>query len=447
MTTFSRTALLWISAVSGALWLATGAQAEDISREDAVRFLIQASFGPTEASIRQVQRLGYEGWIEKQWSIPGQSALDRMAEEEKANRKPRKLKFHDYFWEQALYAPDQLRMRTTFALSQIVVIAVNEIDYEPVTFALYVDMLRRASDGNYCDLIREVTYSPAMADYLTYFKNEPADPVTGRAPDENYAREIMQLFTIGLEELHMDGTPKGKETYTSADVEGLASVFTGLASPGKRFKRSRIREANADKPLVGFPNFHEQGPKTFLGTTIPGGLTPEQSVDQALDHLLAHDNIPPFIAKQLIQKFVTSNPSPDYVRRVARAFKRGTYTMPSGKDVGSGQRCDVKAAMAAVLLDREARNARFANDPTFGKVREPVMRLTHVIRALSDDQYKAPTTGIIQNHGRLRQNSAVHNQWAFSPPSVFGFFRPGYVAAGTRTAEAEMVAPEMQVMT
>ncbi|MEM1381782.1 MAG: DUF1800 domain-containing protein [Pseudomonadota bacterium] len=418
------------------------------TRQEAARFLVQASFGPTEREIAAVQALGYEGWILEQFATPGQSARARIDAHRASEARTRRYTFRDYFWEQALYAPDQLRTRMTFALSQIVVISADGTQmFEAETFANYVDMLRTASFGSYGTLIHDVTFSPLMADYLTYFKNMKADPRTGRAPDENYAREVMQLFTIGLEELNLDGTSKGVETYTSEDVEGLAAVFTGFASPFKLFGRSRLNDNNADAPLKGYPAFHEPGPKTFLGTTIPGNLPPEESVRRALDHLLKHPNVAPFISKQLIQKFITSNPSPAYVERIARVFNNGQYTLPSGTPVGSGDRGDLKPVIAAILLDPEARDGARADDPDFGKVREPVLRLAHTLRVLSDPDAEASTTGALPNVKTLRKPDAMHNQLVFSPPSVFGFYRPGYVAAGTEAARQGMVAPEMQLMT
>ncbi|MEM1409692.1 MAG: DUF1800 family protein, partial [Pseudomonadota bacterium] len=211
------------------------ASAQKIDRAEAMRFLQQASFGPTEASIQDVMRLGYGGWLEHQFSLQGSSARQRFETHTSATGSFHRKYVPAYFWEQAIYAPDQLRARTTFALSQIVVAAVsNPFHYK--AYGNYIDMLQRQSFGNYCDLIREVSFSPAMAHYLTFFQNQRADPETGRAPDENYARELLQLFTIGVEELRLDGRPKGRETYTSADVEGLASVFTGFALPARRFK-------------------------------------------------------------------------------------------------------------------------------------------------------------------------------------------------------------------
>ena len=427
---------------------ASAARAEDVSRHEAARFLIQASFGATQPSIASVQRLGYGGWIEAQFDAHGPTARERFGE--RLYRRPRIAgrHFRDFFWERALYGEDQLRMRVMFALSQIVVIASDDVDsYQPVAFANYLDMLHRASFGNYCDLVREVTMSPMMAHYLTYYGNMKADPETGRAPDENYAREVMQLFTIGLEELNLDGSPRGQETYTARDVEGLAAVFTGLASPASEFAKARLRFATADAPLTGYPAFHEPGPKRFLGTTIPGGLSAEESVSRALDHLLAHPNVAPFIARQLIQKLVVSNPSASYIERVATVFNEGRFTMPSGKVVGAGRRCDMKATVSAILLDPEARDRAYRADPTYGKIREPVLRIASIIRALSDPAATAPEDAAPRDTEVLRMRHASHNQLVFSPPSVFGFYRPGYVAAGTEAARAGLVAPEMQVFT
>ncbi|MEM9839039.1 MAG: DUF1800 family protein [Pseudomonadota bacterium] len=438
-----------LAALAAALLSLTTAHSAEAqpTREEAIRFLLQASFGPTEPEIQAVQRLGYGGWIEQQFALPGQKASSRLAAHEVAGANVRNIHYRDYFWDQAIYGRDQLRMRTLFALSQIVVVSVDEVKFIAPAYTNYVDLLHEESFGNYGDLIRRVTMLPVMADYLTYFRNRKANPVTGQQPDENYAREVMQLFTIGLEELALDGTSLGDETYTSADVEGLARVFTGFAMDGRSFRDGRLRKHNGGELLKGYPGVHEPGPKTFLGTTIPGGLAPEESVSRALDHLLAHRNVAPFISKLLIQKFVTSNPSPDYVRRVATVFNEGRYTMPSGTEVGDGKRGAMEPVLAAILLDREARDERVAQDPKYGKVREPVLRIAQVIRTIVDPNALPSVDGKLPHYRHLSRDNDVHNQTVFSPPSVFGFYRPGYVAAGTQTAEKGLVAPEMQVLT
>lgn len=438
-----------IAAILAALGCITGLSAAEPqpTREEAVRFLLQASFGPTEREIEAVQQLGYGGWIENQFSMEGQTVGARLAAHEAAGGKTKRFTYRDYFWEQAIYAPDQLRMRTTFALSQIVVVSVEDVKFIPEAYTNYVELLRGESLGHYGDLVRGVTYLPVMAEYLTYMRNMKADPVSGRQPDENYAREVMQLFTIGLEELAIDGTPSGDETYTSEDVEGLAEVFTGFSMGGRKFRSSRLNKRNGAQTIKGFSEFHEPGPKTFLGTTIPAGLSPEESVDQALDHLLAHPNVAPFMARLLIQKFVTSNPSPDYIRRVAEAYNAGAYTMPSGNRVGDGKRGAMKPVVAAILLDEEAREPQYAEDPLYGKVREPVLRIAQVVRALADPDARWDTDGQLPDFRVLRLDREVHNQLVFAPPSVFGFYRPGYVAAGTQASEKGLVAPEMQILT
>ncbi len=363
------------------------------------------------------------------------------------------------FWTNAISGSDQVRQRMAFALSQIMVVSntggevLTDI---PQAMGYYQDILTTHALGNYRDLLEAVTYSPAMAYYLTYLANRKGDPTTGRVPDENYAREIMQLFTIGLVELNMDGTPvldgNGDpiETYTNADITGLAKVFTGLATQCADFDDGSLCEEEDDyvpeqafaQRMQAFTQFHSNLEKSFLGNTIPAGTGPETSVNMALDILFNHPNVPPFISRQLIQRFVTSNPSPAYVERVATAFAAGSYTLPDGSVVGDARRGDLQATLAAILFDDDARSQLYETDDTFGKIREPVIRFTNWARAYN-------VNSVTPQHQVLLWNTSspsLLGQQPYGAPSVFNFYRPGYVAPGTLTAAAGLTVPELQIV-
>ncbi|MEL6186573.1 MAG: DUF1800 family protein, partial [Myxococcota bacterium] len=315
----------------------------------------------------------------------------------------------------------------------------------PDALSHYQDLLITGAFGNFHDLLTEVSYSPAMAYYLTYLGSEKADPATGRRPDENYARELMQLFTLGVEEIGLDGSSQPREgrteTYDNRDVTGLAKVFTGLG----------LVNPVPDEPWGAYPDSfrarlvfdaskHSSAAKSFLGTTIPAHTPGPESLRMALDAIFAHPNVAPFISRQLIQRFVTSAPSPAYVSRVAQAFERGQYDLPDGVGVGTGRRGDLAATLAATLFDTEARAS--APAPSFGKVREPILRLTAWVRAF--DVSGITPLYILPLYDTSRPQRL--NQHPYRAPSVFNFFRPGYVASGTLSGQAGRTAPELQIV-
>ena len=413
---------------------------------DGSRFLMQASFGPTARDINRVRRVGYARWIEEQSRKPIRAWAPRI----QGLNDPKRYVISDLFWESAIEGGDPLRARVAYALANIVTVSANgDLFWDhPEMFGQYYDILQRGALGNYGDMIKEVSLSPAMGVYLSHLGNRKADPERGTAPDENYAREVMQLFTIGLDELHPDGSSKGRETYTTEDVQGLAAVFTGLAYESQWFGwPSPGYEASFAKPMVGFPEHHEPGEKRFLRTTIPGGTNAEASVEAALDHLLAHPNLAPFVAEQMIQHLVTSNPSGGYITRVVKAFNAGRFTA-DGVTFGDGRRGDMTATVAAILLDREARDRRVARRAEYGRVRDPILRFAHLTRAFRDDG-GATFSGQPPDVGAMRwaQDPKVLGQRALHPPSVFGWYRPGYVSPGGWTAADGKVAPEMQLST
>lgn len=335
-----------------------------------------------------------------------------------------------------------MRQRVAFALSQIFVVSLQDsgVAQYPRGVASFYDMLAADAFGNYRTLLEDVSLHPMMGMYLTSLHN--AKENANRTPDENYAREVMQLMSIGLNKLNPDGTlvlvaGKPVETYTTGDITGMAKVFTGWSWAGPDKTTTRFNggtpDANRDwTPMQAYPQFHSSSQKDFLGVTIPAqsSADPQASLKVALDTLFNHPNVGPFIGRQLIQRLVTSNPSPQYIGRVAAAFANN----------GAGVRGDMKAVIKAVLLDPEARNDNVQATPRSGKLREPVIRLAHWMRS-----FNATSTSrqfLIHNTDDALSGLA---QTPMRSPSVFNFYRPGYVPANTTLAAAGLVAPEMQI--
>ena len=420
------------------------------SPAEASRFLAQASYGSSPKDIKALTGRTANEWIEAQFSRPPTSLLNTMRYWQQRSGKAITLTDAHNAWWYSTVQQDQLRQRVAFALSQIFVVSTNgDVSHFPKGIASYYDMLARNAFGNFRQLLEDVTLHPMMGVYLTHIGNhkERFDS-TGKltqAPDENYAREVMQLFTIGLEQLNLDGTPKkdaqGRPipTYSNNDVIGLARVFTGWSWNGGRlthecFFRAGYCAENTNeretRPMVAYDQYHSTLEKRFLGTTIAEGQSRTTAdLKVALDTLFNHPNVGPFIGRQLIQRLVTSNPSPAYVRRVASAFNNN----------GQGVRGDMKAVIRAVLLDEEARGDNARKQPSFGRIREPVLRFTHLMRALEASS-RTGYWGI----GRTDVPGNL-NQTAMRAPSVFNFYRPGYSPAGTPVARAGLVAPEMQI--
>ncbi len=430
------------------------------SPEKTARFLAQSTFGPTEQNVTQLTGTEASDWFVAELNKPATLHLpfiQTIIAQDEAAAPIGERGFFSYsapgmaFWRNAIAADDQLRQRMAFALSEILVIstAVDELLIFPESVGYYQDVLTRNAFGNYRDLLEDVTYSPAMGYFLTYLQNQKGDPATGRVPDENYAREIMQLFSIGLVELTPEGEPvtsggEPVETYTNDDITGLARVFTGLSlnTPTFFFRFEVISQAALTAPMTMFPAFHSDLEKSFLGTTIPAGAGGTESIDMALDAIFDHPNVGPFIGRQLIQRFVTSDPSPAYVGRVAAAFDAGTYALPDGTDVGEGLRGDLAATLAAVLFDDEARSDAATAADTFGKVREPVLRFVNWARAF-DAQPVTPEHTIVLWDTSSPSALAQH---PYRAPSVFNFYRPGYVAPGTQSGAAGLTVPELQIV-
>lgn len=439
------------------------AKAEDpfATRESTSRFLGQATFGPSMQDIDRLTGTDVSSWLRAEFNkTPSdklQFVIDFVARG--PSRDPGGG-INDYgrnstshaFWVHAIDSNDQLRQRVAFALSQIFVVSnrpFNQLWDWPHLTGYHQQVLTDTAFTNYRDILDGVTHTPAMGMYLTFIQNQKADPSTGRMPDENYAREIMQLFTIGLVELNIDGTEKvgadGQpiETYDNEDVTELAKVFTGLSWDSDIFYESigTTTERMQYSPMKPFASRASTAEKSFLGTTIPAGTGPAESIDAALDTLFEHPNVGPFVGRQLIQRLVTSDPSPNYIRRVATAFNSGQFTLLDGSTIGDGRRGDMKATIAAVLLDPEARSVAFAEYEQFGKVREPAIRFVNWARAFDVGAITPWETQALYNTSAADSLS----QSPYMAPSVFNFYRPGYIAPGTSSGDAGMTAPELQI--
>ncbi len=451
----------------------------------AVRFLNQATFGATPADIASVATLWRDGWIRAQMALPvTQTNWDRVrtlqtawfnAQPNPTSAAPLGLPYElldAALWQSFVSSPDQLRKRVAYALSQIMVVSMEGLSgngYQNALLAAgYLDVLEKNAFGNFRNLLKDVALNPAMGMYLSHRGNLKAqydtDGVTVlRQPDENFAREVMQLFSIGLVQLNIDGSHKkaadgsDAETYTTADVMGLARVFTGWdwefdsrdgsgalsGKPGGKSIDGKPRGVNSvfcqcyRNPMVMVEANHAPEAKSFLGTNIPAGTKGAASLDIAIDTLFNHPNVGPFIGRQLIQRLVTSNPSPGYVARVARKFN----------DNGKGVRGDMKAVIDQILRDPEARSPRNITAPAanWGKVREPVLRMTAAARLLGLNR-----AGLAWTETKKMNMSDPATQLAQSPlraASVFNFYRPGYVPPGSKAAQMGLVAPELQITT
>ncbi|QXX05880.1 DUF1800 domain-containing protein [Vibrio neptunius] len=421
-----------------------------MSYNDAVRFLNQTTFGAQPSDISLLSKVGPVAWIESQLNLPPSYLMPRV--KQYINAQPQSqfvfASTSFAFWKNAIESHDQLRQRMAFALSQIFVVSNgvgDELTEHPEAVASFEDLLIKHAFGNFRTLLEEVTYSPAMGYYLTYLGNVKADPERGNQPDENYARELLQLFTIGVEQLNPDGSPildtNGQpiETYSNSDVRGLARVFTGL-NVDESNTNDKPGEAFSVPMTVADEELHSSKEKRFLGTVIPKNTPSKRSITLALDAIFAHPNVGPFISKQLIQRLVTSNPSPAYIARVSSAFDSGSYELAPGKVIGQGIRGDLSATLMAVLF--EAKNHSSVGGRPHSKVREPILRFTHWARAFNVTNIDA------EYLFKLWDTSSASSlaQHPYRSPSVFNFYRPGYKAPGTISAQQNLVAPEMQIV-
>ncbi|MEM6819087.1 MAG: DUF1800 family protein [Pseudomonadota bacterium] len=430
------------------------------TRASTARFLTQATFGPRPADLDALTGRSASAWFEAELAKPTTLIIPEFARYEAMADLTSADPLNEFtgeattmaFWTHAVAADDQLRQRVAFALSQILVVSNaggETLSDVPHAVAWYQDILRRNAFGNYRTLLEEVTYSPAMGFYLTYIDSKKADPLTGRMPDENYAREILQLFSIGLIELQADGSARldvnGQpiETYNNVDVTGLARVFTGLELDfTERPGGPDIIFPEWQRPMRIEATNHSDTVKQFLGTTIPASTDARTSITQALNVIFAHPNVGPFIGRQLIQRLTTSSPSPGYILRVASAFDSGTYLLPDGSAVGTSQRGDLAATIAAVLFDTEARQSPTSASDAFGKVREPILRFTAWARAFNVGTVTPEFTTELWN----TQDTLALSQHPYRAPSVFNFYRPGYIAPGSESGQRGLTAPELQIV-
>jgi uncharacterized protein (DUF1800 family) len=415
-----------------------------VTASDGPRFLTQATFGVTAADLASLTSLGYTQWIANQMALPATS--HRQATDADAAYFPNTGSQYPVtsnnrqaaWWKIVTTAPDQLRQRVAFALSEILVVSdvASSISNYPDGLANYYDMLARDAFGNFRTLLQDVTLSPVMGNYLTYLRNAKANPATGTAADENYAREVMQLFTIGLNLLQPDGTLKLDTTglpiptYNQATIVQTANVFTGWsyyqATANPSFYGGAV---NFDQPMMLYPAYHDVTAKTIVGgVVLPANQDGATDLKMELDTLFNHQNTGPFLAQQLIQRLVTSNPSPGYVYRVAQVFAND----------GTGVRGNLAAVVQAILLDYEARASSIQGNVGYGKLKEPLIQQTNLYRSLN-----ATAT-----NGRFAIFNAqtTLTQAALRSPTVFNFFSPDYVPSGG-LASAGLVGPEFQNLT
>lgn len=408
--------------------VATGAL---VSPQMAARFLEQTTFGPTIPSIADVQATGMQGFVTNQFNLPVSPYADPDVGETGLSALQKR------FFVQILYAPDQLRQRVAFALGQIFVIAGDKIN-TPQAFTPYLRLLEADSFTNYRQIMEDVTLSPAMGHYLDMVNNDKPDPALGNHANENYARELMQIFTIGTSLLNEDGSlqldASGNPipTYTQDTVEAFARAYTGWTYPTQPGATpQKHNPAYWNGPMVADDANHDTAAKQLLqyagaagGGLEPAGQSAALDLEGALDNIFNHPNVPPFVSRRLIQHLVTSNPSPAYVQRVADVFK----------DNGMGVRGDMKAIITAILLDPEARRG---DDPTMagpndGHLQEPILFMAGLLRA-----FDATSDG-----SNLAGQGSAMSQNALFPASVFNFFSPNYVITGSH-----LLGPEFQILT
>ncbi len=394
----------------------------------AARLLDQATFGPTLSDIQHVQAVGLDGYVSEQFQT-AQTVLPDISTPPPTQCTTTYLPCEQSeWWQTVLTAPDQLRQRVAFALSEIFVISTNSVD--PRSVITFHNTLAKDAFGNFSTIMKDVATSTGMGAYLNMLQS--AKPGNGQIANENFAREEMQLFSIGLDLLNSDGTPQldssGKQipTYTEAQVEAFARAYTGwtyATATGGIPTKFPNTTANFDSPMVAVESAHDVAPKTLLnGTTLPANQTSVQDLTGALTNIFQHQNVGPFISKQLIQHLVASNPSPAYVARVAAVFA----------DNGSGIRGDMQAVIRAILEDTEARAGD--TDPTFngGHLREPLLYLANVLRGL--DFTATDPTGY---YGSLSNYSGALSEKPYGSGSVFNFFPPSYTIPGTSTNAPE----------
>ncbi len=422
---------------------------------EAARFLQHAQFSSSEAEIAAVRSQGTSAWLDGQMALNsslgawdwlkqrGYSVIDQNRFYE--------MEFQSNYmaWYQIMASPDGVRRRMALALSEFFVVGgagVGTISWAQFAMGAYWDVLCKNAFGNFRVLLEEITLNIAMGEFLNTLGNQKEDATTGRLPDENYAREVMQLFTIGLLQLNVDGTPKlgangqALETFTQSDVSNLARVFTGYESDNSEgYSQSAIAPTYTirnvgytRRPMVLNANRHSSLRAEFLGAVVEAGADGKTALKIALDALFQHPNVGPFFARQMIQRLVCSDPSPNYVARVATVFNNN----------GKGERGDLAAVFKAILLDTEAISAAGLTSTTFGKLREPMVRTAQWARTFNATSLKG--TWKIGNPNYSAVDAL--GQSPLQAPSVFNFFRPGYIPPSTAMALSKATAPEFQLV-
>jgi uncharacterized protein (DUF1800 family) len=405
------------------------------SSADTVRFLEQATFGPTSAEVTRVQGIGFRAYLNEQFSAPMSTIPSgTLMPTDQAQGCPTgsattcgrdtytMYPLQIAFYQNAHSGQDQLRQRVAWALSQILVVSGNELN-QPSWMAPYLQVLQRNAFGNFRTLLQEVTLNPAMGLYLDMLNN------TKTAPNENYAREILQLFSVGLDKLNVDGTPQldaqGNRipTYDQTTITNFARVFTGwrlAAAKTTVINGVTFNVLNYQDPMiVTSESNHDTASKTLLnGAVLPAGQNSTQDLNAALDNIFNHPNVGPFIGRRLIQHLVTSNPSGAYVERVARVFNNNCAGLYPDSPC-SGARGDLKAVVQAILLDPEARGD-LKTDPSYGHLREPVQLITNILRMTN-----------ASSDGYLIPNSQTLDQDVYKSPTVFNYYPADYVVPGT----------------
>jgi uncharacterized protein (DUF1800 family) len=444
-------------------------------RRDAARFLRQATFGAPREAIDALVTQGYGAWLDEQFAMPAVSHKDTVLADPLTAQGDYRMTNFRSLWKQRFEGRDQVRQRVSDALLQIYVISFynNRLGFLPCGIASYLDVLNRNAFGNFRDLLRDVTLHPVMGVYLSMLGSAKADPVLLSQPDENYARELMQLFSIGLVMRNEDGSPwigadgQPVPSYSQDTVQAFARALSGWtnanADQSKGWMWNGIffsdpdpavtlnlnctawsqpmtpwlaAYASADSKRTIAATPHDTGEKQLLAypgavnATLPAGQTAAQDLEQLLDNVFHHPNVGPFIGKQLIERLVTSNPSPQYVARVARAFN----------DNGAGVRGDMKAVLRAILQDTEARSLAVAQQPGFGKLTEPIVRLVQYYRNFNGRD----TAGAGYNMGYFLDDPSFFAQQPLKSATVFNFYGPEYQPAGP-LAGAGLVGPEFEI--
>lgn len=425
---------------------------------ETARFLTQATLGAKREYIEEVAQMDFEEWIDDQFTKPYASMFQatdsayNVAKDIYVSNGGNPEDFfgpylpHFYYglWHNNMFNEDLLRQRIAMALSEILVISVqSELGDYGYGLGAYYDILLEHSFGNYEDLLLDVSLNPMMGKYLSHFNNPLEIPALNIHPDENYAREIMQLFSIGLYELNLDGSlvldgdDNPVPTYNNSDIKEFAQVFTGLG-PGEIMENPWVDDPMfgesfyltiRSEPMAMYEEWHDQSTKVLLnGTVLPAGQDGLLDIEMTVNHLFNHNNVGPFLALRLIQNLVKSNPSPDFIERVAMAFE----------DNGNGIRGDMKAVIKAILLDEEARTCAWLNESYHGKLRGPIYRYFQYARA----NEKLSPDNLYWNVGS--EFLQLTGQAPLAAPSVFNFYKPDYQPTG-EIADAELVAPEFQI--